>query len=190
MKIQNIPNILSISRIVFSVLLLSVFENFTIFILLYVFAGITDILDGYVARKLKAESTLGAKIDSAADLFFYLVLTIYIVVQYTEVVIHFWILISIIFLLRFSGIIIGIYKFRKVVMIHTIGNKVAGFLIFLLPLFLWLKLEQAIPFILVIAQIASMEEILILIISKKGEIQLNKKSIFCLTNTNCRTDDI
>jgi Phosphatidylglycerophosphate synthase len=186
----KIPNILSISRIIASILLLFVFDNFTVFFSLYIFAGITDILDGYLARKLKAESAFGAKIDSVADLFFYLVLTAYIAIQHWETVTSFWIFITFILLLRLTSIAIGLYKFRKIVMIHTIGNKVAGFLIFFLPLLLWLKLYETIPVILVIALLTSLEEIFILVVTQKEEIQLDRKSIFCKPNVKYQTDGI
>lgn len=178
MKYKNTPNILSISRIIASILLLFVFDNLVVFFSLYIFAGITDILDGYIARKLRVESAFGAKLDSIADLLFYLILTTYIAIQYWETVISFWILIAIIILLRFVNIVIGLHRFRKIVMIHTIGNKFSGLLIFFVPLFLWLELYKIIPFILTIALLTSIEEMLILFITPKGKIQLDRKSIF------------
>lgn len=40
------------------------------FIIAYIFAGITDMLDGFLARKLDAATPFGAKYDSIADLTF------------------------------------------------------------------------------------------------------------------------
>ena len=38
------------------------------FLLVYIFCGITDILDGFIARKINATSELGSKLDSFADM--------------------------------------------------------------------------------------------------------------------------
>ena len=37
-------------------------------------SGLTDALDGWLARKLRCESAFGAKLDSVADLLFYAVM--------------------------------------------------------------------------------------------------------------------
>lgn len=37
------------------------------FAALYLFCGLTDVLDGWLARRLHAESEVGARLDSAAD---------------------------------------------------------------------------------------------------------------------------
>ena len=44
------------------------------FYVVYTFGGLTDAVDGTVARKLKLESEFGAKLDSVADLLFYAVM--------------------------------------------------------------------------------------------------------------------
>ena len=63
-------NIITVSRILFSVLLL-VFSPYSYFFAaLYLLCGITDVLDGFVARRLHTESEQGAMLDSVADLLF------------------------------------------------------------------------------------------------------------------------
>ena len=42
-----------------------------LFFIIYSIAGITDVLDGWVARKYGLASSFGAKLDSVADLLFY-----------------------------------------------------------------------------------------------------------------------
>ena len=44
------------------------------FLAVYTLAGLTDALDGWVARKAGTASEFGARLDSIADLFFYAVL--------------------------------------------------------------------------------------------------------------------
>jgi len=43
------------------------------FITCYLLCGISDILDGYLARKLKAQSALGSNLDTFADFIFTMV---------------------------------------------------------------------------------------------------------------------
>ena len=73
---KNIANYISISRIIMSIALL-ITKTFSIpFYILYVFCGISDMIDGFFARKYKVASEKGAKIDSIADILFILVATI------------------------------------------------------------------------------------------------------------------
>ena len=60
-------NALTICRIALSVSLLIPATFSPTFFALYVLAGITDMLDGYVARRTGTESELGARLDSIAD---------------------------------------------------------------------------------------------------------------------------
>ena len=46
------------------------------FLIVYTFAGLTDVLDGWLARKNQTASEFGARLDSIADLLFYGVLLI------------------------------------------------------------------------------------------------------------------
>ena len=39
----------------------------------YIYCGISDILDGFIARKTKNESEIGAKLDSVSDIIFVVV---------------------------------------------------------------------------------------------------------------------
>ena len=66
---QNIPNLLSISRLVLLPILAYlayINEPFIFGILLTIYAS-TDSLDGYLARRFQCTSDFGAKLDSLAD---------------------------------------------------------------------------------------------------------------------------
>ncbi len=69
-KFLNIPNILSIIRILstflISYLILNDF-NFLITTFLFVIFAFSDILDGFLARKLKQITSFGARLDQVAD---------------------------------------------------------------------------------------------------------------------------
>ena len=67
---KQIPDLLSMSRIVLCLPLLLVDAMTLSFWVLYLIAGLTDILDGYLARRWCVESKFGARLDSLADFVF------------------------------------------------------------------------------------------------------------------------
>ena len=69
---KHIPNILSASRISLCLPLLLADAMTLPFWVLYLIAGLTDMLDGFLARRWRVESKLGAKLDSLADFVFVL----------------------------------------------------------------------------------------------------------------------
>lgn len=69
-------NIITLTRIIFSISLPFIKKNNLLFLLLYTICGLTDILDGYIARKTKTESSFGAKFDTIADLIFFIIIFI------------------------------------------------------------------------------------------------------------------
>ncbi len=62
-------NIITIARILLApvILFFLIFENYLICILLFFLAGLSDYLDGYIARKYNAVSELGEILDPIAD---------------------------------------------------------------------------------------------------------------------------
>jgi cardiolipin synthase len=64
-----IPNALSVARLVLSFVLIPLILNksLTWAIILFAIAAISDFLDGYLARKFRASSALGALLDPLAD---------------------------------------------------------------------------------------------------------------------------
>lgn len=61
-------NIMTVLRIGLSLLILVFLNSRWIAFALFVAAGVTDLLDGVVARRTGTTSQLGAKLDSAADI--------------------------------------------------------------------------------------------------------------------------
>ncbi len=67
--LAQIPNILTLSRIAAApvlILLLRV-ENYELAVVLFILAGITDGLDGWIAKRFNCTSQLGARLDPLAD---------------------------------------------------------------------------------------------------------------------------
>ena len=71
---RYLPHLLTGSRFLWSAGLLLFPTDSLPFWGLYLLCGASDILDGWLARRLHAESAFGARLDSAADLCFTLAL--------------------------------------------------------------------------------------------------------------------
>ncbi len=177
---KKLPNILSISRLVISCILFPLGSYPTLFTILYLYCGISDIADGYIARRWKIESALGAKLDSYSDFVFYILITV-IFFTHTELMTNTIILLLVIsiFVFRILNMIITKIRFGQWGMLHTIANKLSGLLVyFMLPLYLLFPpISIAIGVIATsIALIATLEETFIQLSSK--EYNPNRKSIF------------
>ena len=130
---KNIANYLSISRIIISIIL-AIIETFSLpFYILYIYCGISDMLDGYIARKTKNTSKIGARLDSIADIIFVIVAIIKIlpILHLSNGIIIFAIAIA---LIKICNIIYGFIYYKKIVLLHTIANKITGLLLFVAPL--------------------------------------------------------
>lgn len=70
-RVWTIPNCLTISRIGLTAVLHAIFflGHSTLFLAGFCVAFATDVLDGYLARRLHQESYLGMRLDSYADYF-------------------------------------------------------------------------------------------------------------------------
>lgn len=120
-------------RVLCSIALLFCPTLSTAFYVLYIIAGLTDMVDGWVARLTNTVSEFGAKWDTIADFVFVAVCLI----KLTPVIdipnwICFWI--GLIACLKFFNIGYGYLVHKKFVAIHSVMNKATGFLLFLFPL--------------------------------------------------------
>ena len=134
---KHLPNILSSLRIVGAVALVLSNVPGILFWMLYIVCGISDIADGWLARKLKCVTRTGALLDSVADICF--------------VACCAWKLLPILelpqWLWLWAGVIVAIKavnQFSTLVMYghccfpHTTANKWSGFLLFIaVPMTFW-----------------------------------------------------
>jgi len=130
---QYIPNCLSISRVaalpVLYILLLNDKRN--AFFIVLILAALTDLLDGFLARKWDATSDLGKKLDSLADLLFFLSVLFFAWVLYPEIIRIYAVPILMITGLRILLIIWIFIRHNHLHMLHTWLNKAAGLLVFI-----------------------------------------------------------
>ena len=66
---MNLPNLLSLLRIflITPFLILVLYKHYAPALFIFIVAGITDYLDGYLARRLKQKSVLGTFLDPLGD---------------------------------------------------------------------------------------------------------------------------
>ena len=171
---SRIPNLLTITRIVLSVLLIFIKPLSWIFVVVYISAGISDILDGFLARRFKCTSQRGALLNSIADAIFFVVVIYKIFpLLYINRIIVFFILV--IFVMKIISLIVAYIKFHKFGFIHTYMNKLAGFVIFCVPLIIIISVKSSILLLLcIVAFLAATEELYINI--KFNEYKSNRKS--------------
>lgn len=126
-------NLITSCRILFSLLLLFFPALSPGFYGLYLAAGLSDMLDGFVARRTNSASPLGAKLDSMADIVFLAVCLIKLL-PVLALPVWLWVWVGLIALLRLVNVVSGFVRRKKLVLLHTRANKLTGALLFLLPL--------------------------------------------------------
>ena len=127
---KRIPDLLSMSRIVLCLPLLLVDAMTVPFWVLYLIAGLTDMLDGFLARRWGVESKFGARLYSLADFVF--VLTVgYKFFPLLKLPATLWMMIGLIALVKTVNAISSYVVKHKIEFLHTKVNKLTGFLLFI-----------------------------------------------------------
>lgn len=155
-----IADIITISRILFSVLLL-VFSPYSYpFGALYLLCGITDVLDGFTARKLHTESEKGATLDSTADLFFAVTYAVRIL-PLLSVPYWIWVWTAIIAVIKVAGILTDSRKAKSLSIEHSFGNKLTGILLFILPLSVYIAdVKYTAAVVCIVATVTAIGEVI------------------------------
>lgn len=125
-------NIITLSRIVLSVILLPVKAFSPLFYGLYILTGVTDMIDGTLARKTNSETKFGSKLDTLADIIFFAISLIKIF-PFLNIPNFLWLGIGIITAIKFVNMISGYIAFKEFVTVHTLMNKITGIILFVLP---------------------------------------------------------
>lgn len=152
------PNLITALRFLGAICLLFFRVNSIAFWVIYSVCGISDILDGYLARKLGCESKTGALLDSMADLVF-VACCCYKLLPALEFPKWLWIWGGAIVAIKVINQICALVMYKKCVFPHTIANKVTGVLLFVgVPLTLFL--ESIVPLIVIaaVATFAAVQE--------------------------------
>ena len=129
----HIANILTGCRMIGSILLLFFPVISLRFYILYLLCGFSDMIDGTIARKTNSTSKFGSQLDTIADTLFVVAAMIKLL-PVIPLPGWLWIWGGVIALVKFSNIILGYVSEKQFISLHTVMNKVTGFLLFLLPL--------------------------------------------------------
>ena len=156
---KYIANIITGSRIIFCLPLLFIPLSSAWFYVFYLFCGLTDMIDGTIARKTGAVSNFGARLDTVADFVFMFVCSIKILpLIHISAWLCVWIII--IALIKIFNIALVFIHKKKLISIHSVLNKTTGFALFLMPLSLtFVEITYSIATICVLATIAAIQEV-------------------------------
>ena len=120
-------------RILLSVALLFCPALSPAFYTLYITAGITDMIDGAVARKTGTVSAFGSRIDTIADIVFVAVCLMKLLpVLHVPVWLSIWI--AAIVCIKAANIAAGYIRQKAFVAVHSAINRITGGLLFIFPL--------------------------------------------------------
>ena len=125
---------------------------------LYLFCGLTDMIDGTIARKTGTVSQFGAKLDTVADFVFVAVCAVKLLPM-INVPVWLWIWIAVVAMIKVANIVLGLVRRKELVALHTVLNKITGSLLFLLPFTLqFIVPTYSIAVVCAIATIAAIGE--------------------------------
>lgn len=165
--IKNTANFITSLRIVFAFVIVFAEPSSKAFWICYFCGGFTDLMDGFIARKLNQQSSAGAKLDSIADTAFAMAIFI-VAINNLSLPVWIWLCTALIALLRMVGYIIGLHKYRTFSSLHTYANKATGALIFASPLLYAIWGMTIVGIILcILAFASSLEELIITTKSEK-----------------------
>ena len=176
----DLPDILSLSRVVGAVLLLFTTPLSLLFLAVYGYCCITDVLDGFLARRSRSENRQGQILDSTADI----VLTVCLL----ACLIPFlpwegWMItwIAIIAVIRIISLGIGSMRFGQIALLHTYGNKLSAFLRYLAPFLLaFVDLTPMMIVLCTITTLTSLEDLYINL--KSDSLDSNVRSFLSIND--------
>ncbi|MBM7541038.1 CDP-alcohol phosphatidyltransferase family protein [Amphibacillus cookii] len=183
---RHVPNILSLLRIVMATLLLIAFQYPVIFSFMFIIIGLTDIFDGYLARRLNCESNYGARLDSIGDFIFFMVVCFFAI--YTDLIstwLYYFIVMLVI--IRLINLVVTRIKYKQFIFVHTFLNKLSGAFFYLAFLALYILDSEWIAWLAcLIAFLSAIEELMITI--AHSDINLNRKGLIQDVMNNRKKD--
>ena len=125
-------NLITVSRIVCAVVLFFFNDINGVFLGIYAYCGVSDLIDGPIARKTNKTSSVGALLDTAGDVATYvalakILLSKHIVPAWAVV----WYVAAAVGIL--SGGLVAAARFRRFFVVHSLFGKIMGGFAFLMP---------------------------------------------------------
>ena len=126
------------------------------FWVIYGLCGFSDMVDGYLARRLHAESKTGAVLDSVADICFVACCAIRLI-PVLQIPTWLWIWAGVIVTIKIVNQVSALMVCKRFCFPHTMANKLTGLLLFIaVPMAFWSIIPIAI--VAVVATFAAIQE--------------------------------
>ena len=155
---RSLANYITFFRILCSVALLFFPAFSTAFYALYITAGVSDMIDGWVARRTLTTSELGAKLDTIADIVF-VVVCLAKLLPVLNIPVWLWVWIGVIALIKIINVISGFIVQKRFISVHSTMNKVTGLLLFVFPLTIsFIDLKYSAVVVCIFATFAAIQE--------------------------------
>ena len=151
-------NLITGGRIVLSVALLFCPALSPVFFVLYIAAGITDMIDGAVARRTGTVSAFGARLDTVADIVLVAV-CLFKLLPVLDVPVWLCIWIAVIAVIKAANIAVGYLRQKRLISVHSVLNKLTGGLLFAFPLTLaFIDVRYGAAVVCAVATVAAVHE--------------------------------
>lgn len=170
-SVFNVPNALSVYRIAAApAILYGLFSaHRMLFAWLIIISLATDALDGFVARRWKMKTSIGAKLDSIGDLTTdFLALLGLLVLEQPFVRSH-MLPIGLLFGLYLASQVLSLLRFRRLVSLHLYSSKLTSILlaVFFTTYFLVAYVPVLFYAVIVVGILDSIEDIVVLCLLKE-----------------------
>lgn len=110
---KYLPNCITMSRIILSIALLVIHTFSPMFFVIYTYCGVSDVLDGFFARKFNLSSENGARLDSISDIIFYGITAVKIMPSLFGVLMPpIWWLIAVVLVIRIISYAVAMIKYH------------------------------------------------------------------------------
>lgn len=126
----QLPNIITLLRIAGSLGLLFCGVTGVVYWIIYGLCGISDIADGWLARRLKCVTKKGALLDSLADICF-VACCVWKLLSILELPQWLWLWAGVIVVIKVVNQISALVMYGRFQFPHTTANKATGFLLFI-----------------------------------------------------------
>ena len=151
-------NIITIIRILCSIAILFCPVFSMAFYSLYIAAGLSDMIDGWVARRTNTTSAFGSKLDTIADIIF-VIACLFKFIPAIDIPTWLYVWIGAIALIKIINIVSGYIMQKQFVAIHSVMDKITGTLLFILPLTIsFVDLKYSAIVVCIIATFAAIQE--------------------------------
>ena len=155
---KHIANIITGSRIVFSLSILFIPLTSAWFCVIYLLCGLSDMIDGTVARRTNSASEFGARLDTVSD-FVFMTVALIKFVPHLSIPVWLWIWSGVITMIKLVNVAWGFVRTKELISPHTLLNKITGLLLFFLPMTLgFFDLTYTLPIVCTVATVAAMHE--------------------------------